>query len=183
LGHEGELIRRCRTGDPGAFAEFACQHRAMVYRLALGIVRSPDDAEDVAQEALLRAHRAFGRYDVSREPAGWLRAITVNCAISHCRRGQRNRRLLATGGLLEAQRSPARPEQQLAEEETRTRVGAAIDRLPPRQRAAITLFALDDLSLRDVALAMGCSVGAVKTHLHRARERLGEALAGILKEV
>lgn len=183
LGHDGDLIRRCRAGDPRAFAEFAGVHRQQIYRLALGIVQCPDDAEDVVQEALLRAHRAFGRYDPCREPAGWLRAITVNCALSYCRRRQRGRRLLAAGGLLDAQRTPTRPEQQLAEDEACERVRAAIGELSPRQRAAITLFALDDLSLSEVALSMGCSVGAVKTHLHRARERLGETLAGLLTEV
>ncbi len=176
-------MRRCLAGDLGAFAELTHRHRQVVYRVALGIVRCPDEAEDVVQETFLRAYRALDRYDLGREPLGWLRAIAVNCALTQCRRRGRNRALALSEGARGTLRPPERPEQRVAEEQTRVRIEAAIGELPPRQRAAITLFALDQLALAEVAQAMGCSVGSVKKHLHRARTRLGRSLRETLEEV
>jgi len=178
---DGELVRRCRLGDRCAFRERVQRHRAMVLRVARAITGSREDGEDVAQEAFVSAYRALGRYDSSRDFATWLRAIAVRQAVSVLRaRGRRGRadpRRLADGSD-DSCDGPA-PETESAE--LCHRVRRAVGSLPIRQRVAITLFALDGADLSDTARAMGCSVGAVNTHLHRAREKLAELLSGYVE--
>lgn len=177
-----ELMRRSRAGDAGAFWEVAHRHREMVYRVARGIVGCRDEAEDVVQEVFLRAYGALGGYDTRREPAAWLRAIAVNCAITACRRRGRNGTSLDTALIGELHGSDETPEQHAVAGETWMRILVAMDSLSPRQRAVVTLSAFDDLAMADIAEAVGCSVNTAKTHLHRAREHLARALADTPKE-
>ncbi|HOS92126.1 MAG TPA: RNA polymerase sigma factor [Armatimonadota bacterium] len=173
---DGELVRRCRLGDRCAFRERVQRHRAMVLRVARAITGSREDGEDVAQEAFVSAYRALGRYDSSRDFDTWLRAITVRHAVSALRARRRRR----PNGAAEVAESGLgggdEPAAAIEGAELRQRVRRAIGSLPIRQRVAITLFGLDGADLAETARAMGCSVGAVKTHLHRARERLARLL-------
>jgi RNA polymerase sigma-70 factor, ECF subfamily len=169
LSADRELIVRCRAGDPAAFAELAERHRAMIYRVALGIVRCPDTAEDIVQETLVRAYRSRARLDPGRDAGAWLRTIAANRALTACRREARGRGLV-----------PALREEHADAGEADTsdgRVERALRMLSPMQRAVLTLFALDELTLPEAARSLGCSLGTTKKHLHRARERLRELLA------
>jgi len=176
-----ELAVRCQHGDAEAFRELVLRHRTMVFRVARGIVLSRDDAEDVAQEAFVKAYRAIYRYDATRDFGAWLKGITVKCAITACRKRERVRALDLVGGS-GARSHVGPPSEAFSAGELGATLLKAIEGLPPRQRAAITLFALDELDLVATARALGCSVGSVKTHLHRAREKLGEALAAYVRE-
>jgi len=175
-----ELAVRCQRGDADAFRELVLRHRAMVFRVARGIVLSRDDAEDVAQEAFVKAYRGIRRYDSSRDFGTWLKGITVKCAITAYRKRARVRALDLAA--VAADRTVAPPPDALSARELEAALLGAIEELPLRQRAAITLFALDEMDLAGIADALGCSVGSVKTHLHRAREKLGDALAEYVRE-
>jgi RNA polymerase sigma factor (sigma-70 family) len=177
-----ELAQRCQRGDADAYAELVRRHRRMVYGVAYAIVVCSDDAEDVVQEAFLRAYGAIGRYNPRYEFAGWIRRITVNCAVSKLRQQERTRRLVQAGA---AQANPApapTPAEQLVATELQGQVRRAVDSLPLNQRLAITLFALEDMDLAGTAQAIGCSVGAVKSHLHRARQKLAQMLSEHIEE-
>jgi RNA polymerase sigma-70 factor (ECF subfamily) len=182
MDEDAELMRRGKAGEVGAFWQVAHRHRAMVYRVARGILGSRDDAEDVVQDVLLRAYRALGRYDTCREPAAWLRAIAVNCSITACRRRARSGGSVDFSLVANVRGSDQTPEHYAVAGETWTRIRAAMDSLSPRQRAVVTLSAFDDLAIGDIAQTMGCSVTTAKTHLHRAREHLARALADAPKE-
>jgi RNA polymerase sigma-70 factor (ECF subfamily) len=179
---DSELARRCQRGDVAAYQELVRRHRAPVYRLACAIVRDRDDAEDVVQEAFVRAYRAISRFDSGQEFAGWIKRITVNCAVSKL--AERRRRLARTGSSVgDDGPSPApNPDHHLVTGELQSHVRQAIDQLPVRQRVAISLFSLDDMDLAETAQAMGCTVGTVKSHLHRARAKLATMLAPYLEE-
>ncbi len=181
-GGDTELARRCQGGDAGAYAELVHRHRGMVYRVARAIMGCADDAHDVAQDALVRAYEAIGTYNGRHEFGAWLRRITVNRAISKLRERRRVARLL-TAGPPATQPHPAdNPADSASARELEEHLRRAIERLPLKQRLAITLFALEDMSLAETGEAIGCSVSAVKAHVHRARRKLTALLSEHLQE-
>ena len=177
-----DLVRRCQRGDAAAYAELLYRHRKMVYRVACAITGSPDDAEDVVQDAFVRAYRAIHRYNPRYEFTTWVRRIAVNCAASklaqHRRIARREQRHAAIGNPHPA---PTPAEQAVANELNR-QLRQAMDCLPLKQRVAITLFGLQDMDIAGTAQAMGCSAGTVKSHLHRARQKLAELMSDHMQE-
>jgi RNA polymerase sigma factor (sigma-70 family) len=178
LSGDRQLASRCRLGDGAAFAELAHTHRVALYRTALGILRCADLAEDVVQEALIRAYQASRRLDPDREPLAWLRAIVVRCALTACRSEARRAEFTARLGRCEQTRQAAAP----GGDGATARFEAAVEALSPMQRAVLTLSAVEDLTLAEAARVLGCSVGTAKKHLHRARERVRSALNGHTEE-
>ncbi|MBL7224299.1 MAG: sigma-70 family RNA polymerase sigma factor [Candidatus Brocadiae bacterium] len=177
MGHEDrELARRCREGDTAAYTELMRRHRRMVFGIVYAILGCPEEAEDVAQEAFVRAYRAIGRYDPRFAFATWVRRIAVNRAISRLKGRERTREVERAAGRLTVTREEE-PEEHVVAGDLTQRVRAAIETLPTNQRVAITLFGLEGMTLAETAEAIGCSVGAVKSHLHRARGKLADQLS------
>jgi len=174
-----ELIARCKTGDPGAYDELVRRHRKGVYRVAYAILGNHEQAEDIVQEAFVRAYRAIHSFNPKYALRDWIRRITVNCTLNVLRQqrtvSSRSQKAPGVGSGLD-------PAQHAAASDLQAQVRKALEALPPRQRTAMTLFALEDMDLASTAAAMGCAVGTVKTHLHRARQKLRQALADYLEE-
>ncbi len=177
-----ELAHRCQHGDVGAYAELVHRHRGMVYRVARAIMGCADDAHDVAQDALVRGYEAIGTYNGHHEFGAWLRRITVNRAISRLRDRKRATRLVRSGAPANPPSPADNPADSASVRELEQHLRRAIERLPLKQRLAITLFALQDMSLAETAEAIGCSVSAVKSHVHRARRKLTISLSDYLQE-
>lgn len=165
-----------RAGDPDAFAVIvaACQRR--LYALALMMMREPAAAEDVAQDALVRAWRQLDRYDESRPLYPWLAAICVRLSQDALRAGKR--RLLREGeALAEADRGPSADALTgMVDEDQSVRLWRALEDLPSGQRTAAFLYYRQDLPVRDVAAGLGVTEGTVKTLLFRARQSLRRAM-------
>jgi len=126
-------------------------------------------AEDLAQEAMVRAHRNWDRISLYESPGGWVRRVTINLATSSLRR-----RTIEVRSKL---RFWPRPERELPPEPTADEpIWAAVAALAPRQRAAIALHYLEDLSVRDISKILGCTESTVKVHLHKARQNLAHLL-------
>jgi len=181
VSDDRELARRAQQGDAEAHAELLRRHRRMVVSVVYAVLGCRDEAEDTAQEAFVNAHRGIKGYRLRYPYVAWLRRIAVNAAISQLRRRRRTRRADEIGAA--ANPGPAaHPIEHVAAAERGASVRRAVEGLPLKQRLAVTLFHLEDMSLADAAEAMGCSVGAVKSHLHRARENLALRLSPHLKE-
>jgi RNA polymerase sigma-70 factor (ECF subfamily) len=161
------LVRRTLGGGREAFDALVRRHQRSVYAVVRGILRSDPDAEDATQDVFLRAFRYLPSYDPSRSFEGWLMAIAVNQARS-ARRTRRSEAPLDPAALPAVER-PSNPE-------IRDAAARAIDALPERQRDAMLLFLNTELTLDQIADALGCSKGAVGAHLHRARATLKKAL-------
>ncbi len=172
---DAELVQRCQRGDAHAFAGLVREHRQAVLRIARAIVGCPEEAEDVAQESLVRAYRGIGRFDPTRDFGAWLHAITVNRSITALKRRRRAAALFEVGDPPEVACGGG-TEQSVSGRALERRIRQLIDTLPLRQRLAITIFGLEEMDLAATAAAMGCSVGSVKTHLHRARRKLAAEL-------
>ncbi|MFH1502228.1 MAG: sigma-70 family RNA polymerase sigma factor [Candidatus Eisenbacteria bacterium] len=180
---EEELIARAVGGDQHAYGVLVERYSDFVYTVVLRVVGSAEDAEDVAQEAFVRAHRALPRFRGDSKFSSWLYRIAVNRALTHLKRRSRRPATveMTMSPRVEAEvrshRAAEDPERLVLTEEFRARVRDAVATLPPRYRAAVTLFYLEERSYKEVADALGVPMGTLKTHLHRARAMLRRELA------
>lgn len=166
---EQAWIRQAQEGDDEAFGRLVETFQAPVYNLCLRMLGDPAEAEDAAQEAFLRAYRAFGRYDPDRPLVTWLLTI----ASRHCLdRLRRRRPEVPFDPVLHPGEEGPGPEAQWAAREEQERVHALIARLRPAERAVLVLRYWYDLPLAEIGQALGLSEAAVKSRLHRARREM-----------
>jgi RNA polymerase sigma-70 factor (ECF subfamily) len=159
-------VDRAAAGDREAFEVLYARHYERVYAIARGVLLDPDDAADATQEVFALVHRNVRRFDRRSKFSTWLYRVAVNRSIQHARRLQHRRRLVPLDRSAEAVADPPAEEQP-----TDPRVESALGKLAPADRAVLTLFYWDDLSVNEMAEALGCSPNAAKVRLFRARER------------
>jgi RNA polymerase sigma-70 factor (ECF subfamily) len=178
------LCRGVADGDEAAFDVLVGRYQERAYRIAWSILRNPQDAQDVSQEAFVRLFQAARRFDGRSRFSTWFYRVLVNLCLDHQRRGRWWRRILghgpaADGGSppLEGWPAPAEdPADTLDREATRRRLWAAVDRLAPRQRAALVLQAHEGLPTPEIAAILGCSEATVRVHVHRGLRALRRML-------
>lgn len=166
----GEEDRRAR------FEELIVPEVDFLARVARSMSRSGAEAEDLAQDTLLKAYRALDNFD-GQHPRAWLYRIARNTAIN---RDQRNRELLLADdeNLDGAADEIAEPEEQVVTPILDHHLEAALDDLPPSFRLVVQLVDVEGMRYQEAADLLGVPVGTVMSRLHRARRRLRSALAG-----
>ena len=146
--------------------------------VAMARAMAPDRsaAEDLAQESFAAAHRNWASVSKYEDPKSWVRRVMINRATSMRRRLGAELRAMTRAG--------HDPHRGVAHDLTPSSAGVwdQVRRLPRRQQQAIVLHYVGQLSTEEIANAMGCSAGAVKSHLHRGRETLRERLSGWSEE-
>jgi len=167
-----------------AFEELVLRHQTQIYRVAYRLTGNHNDAEDLAQEAIVEAFRAFERYQPGTYFDRWLYRIMSRTYIDTVRR--RNRRPVISldapmGGegdpLVTVMGDSSQDPQQMTETfDLDGVVQVALDGLPQEFRTAVVLADIEGLSYDEVAQALRCPVGTVRSRLHRARQMLREAL-------
>jgi RNA polymerase sigma-70 factor (ECF subfamily) len=145
----------------------------LAFRVAFSVLRHRQDAEDVAQEAFVRAHREFRRLRDRERFRAWLARMTWRLALDH-RRGHK-RRMAREDKAAAPDVTPSHEDAVLAAERSR-RLWAAIDALPERLRMVVVLASIEEHSVRDVAAIVGAPEGTVKSRLFEARQKLQELL-------
>lgn len=163
-------------GDPilqelssaAAFDDFFRMEYPAMVALAAAVSRAPDLAEDLVQEAMLRARRHWARVGGLEKPGTWVRRVTINLALNSRRGLAREAR---THLAWWEYRGRAEPSQALDPD-----LLQALHALSPRQRAAVALHYLEDRSTAEIADLLGCSVSTARVHLHRGRHALAEHL-------
>jgi RNA polymerase sigma-70 factor (ECF subfamily) len=176
---EADLLGKARGGNLFAFEEVVRRYQRRVYAVAFRIVRRHDVADDVTQEAFIRAHRALSSFDPGRPFGPWICRIAANLAINHVRSPASREEPLPEGHA-EAPSGEPGPEVGVLEREGREVLRRAVEALPLEQRAVFVLRVQEELSYREIAEALGLSMGTVMSRLSRAREKLREALAPYL---
>lgn len=174
---ERRLIEQARTGSREAFRMLVERHMKTAYNLAFALLESHEGAEDVAQEAMIRVHRALPRFRGDAEFSTWLHRIVVNLALNR-RRGLRRTVTLERAGEHPSLAVVPEPDP----EEVRRHIERALHELPTLQRAAVILRHLEGLSTRQVGSILRCSEGTVKTHLFRAMRKLRKSLCHLKPE-
>jgi RNA polymerase sigma-70 factor (ECF subfamily) len=177
VADERELIARAQRGDTAAFEVLVQMHAQFVYNLALRVVRDPQEAEDLAQEALLRAWRGLPRFRAQARFSTWLYRIVTNLCYNRLPRLKQE--LAAEDPDEAALHLPdkrQRVEGQIVSKELREKLHAAIDQLPDAYRLLITLRHLQGMAYTEIAQATGMPLGTVKTGIFRARRILRKEL-------
>ena len=162
---DADLMARTAKGDRAAFEALCPRHLARLYVLALRVGGDAADAEEVAQEAMVRAWRNAARFDPARgSVSAWLNRIAVNLAVDRLRAGTPH------APLPDALASPAPDaEQAMQSEAIRAALRSGLAALPARQRAALVLTYLDERAGADAARSLGISVRALEGLLRRGR--------------
>jgi RNA polymerase sigma-70 factor, ECF subfamily len=173
--HERDLIIRVQDGDPEAFDLLVRRHLPRARRLARRLMLNPDDADDLVQDAFLRALEKMGSFDASRAFEPWFTRLLVNLG-----RDQRRKQLIRRTERQDPELFPGRssPHHDSERAELRQSLDEALRRLPDRQRLIVTLFEIDGHSTEEVADMLKVSQVTVRWHLHQARRALREALKG-----
>ena len=173
---EADLLAKARGGNLFAFEEIVRRYQRRVYGVAFRIVRRHDVADDVAQEAFIRAHRALETFDSARPFGPWICRIAANLAINHVRSPEAREEELPEGHAETPAPDGAGPLSAVLEKEARQVLDAALERLPAEQRAVFVLRVVEELSYREISEALDISLGTVMSRLSRARGKLREAL-------
>lgn len=170
---EANLVARARQGDEAAWVDLVRQQQVAVFRLAYLLLGDADEAEDVAQEAFIRAFRALDRFDLDRPLRPWLLRITANLARN--RRRALGRYLAALRRSLEAAPQPVASNpvgEHVRQQEEARALWQAVQRLRRTDQEVIYLRYFLDLSVAETAAAAGVAPGTIKSRLHRALGRL-----------
>jgi RNA polymerase sigma-70 factor (ECF subfamily) len=166
---DAALVRRVQTGDTRAYADLVARYRDRLGRYALHMLGNREDAEEVLQDAFVRAYRSLGRCNDPERFGAWLYGILVNrCRTTGARAARRARRFVHDPAALET--AP------LSGPDGRTEwddmVRWALARLPPESREAFLLKHVEELEYEDMARLTGAGVSALKMRVKRAREQL-----------
>ena len=182
-----ELVRRVQRGERGAFDLLVLRYQHRVVKLVARLLRDPTEAEDVAQEAFVKAYRAIGSFRGDSAFYTWLYRIAVNTARNTMASRQR-RPLDYEAELSESEQSVVEsrmrhgdtPEAVALSEEIHQTVNRAVEDLPEDLRTAIILREIEGLSYEEIAAAMDCPVGTVRSRIFRAREAIDRNLKPLL---
>lgn len=164
-------VRRVEAGDHAAFSGIVATTTPRLYRLAARIMADPGDAEDVLQDAYLRAFDALvaGRFDGRAGIETWMYRIVANTALDALRARRRRRQRVEAHDHVEVSVDDGG---RLGARAALRELAGMLEDLPPDQRAAVVLKEIEELTSNEVAELMGCSVGAVEQRLVRARATL-----------
>ncbi len=176
-------IKQAAAGDSAAFEQLVLRYQNQVYNLALRMVNNETDAQDLAQEAFIRAWRALDSFQYSSQFSTWLYRLTSNICIDFLRSQKRHQITSLTVLLDDESQQWDMPDEQplpeiqaIANEEQRI-LAQALATLEPEYRQILTLRILNDCSYQQIAKILGVREGTVKSRLFRAREQLRKKLS------
>lgn len=183
---DAALVPLVAAGDPEAFELLMRRYNQKLYRTARSILKDDAEAEDAVQEAYLTAYRSMGTFRGEAGVSTWLVRVVANEALGRLRRRKRSAEVIQMDG---TEHEPAvtestmddrtyeQPEHAAIRSETRRLLEAAIDRLPEAFRAVFVLRGVEEMSVEEVAAALGIPAATVRTRFFRARALLRESLA------
>jgi RNA polymerase sigma-70 factor, ECF subfamily len=179
-----DLVERARGGDRVAFGELVRRHQRRLHRLALHMLRDRAEAEDVTQEAFVRAYGALGRFDGRSEPYTWLYRIAVNLSLNAIRARKSARRSSGAAsddprldGITRETKSQSTDPADAAKRQLYGALAQAIDDLSETLRTTLVLVCIDGRSHEEAAEILGAPEGTIAWRVHEARRKLREALA------
>src|SRR4051812_47051971 len=176
------LVAAAREGDNDAFAQLVRRHQEKVYMLALQLTHNHSDADELSQQAFVKAFQALDQFQSKAGFFTWIYRITVNLCLTHLK--NRNR-TVELPGADDDEDHPGRPEigvmdtvdDSLQGLDAQREVWAALDQLTPDIQAAVVLVYLQDMSPREASRSLGCAEATVHWRLFKARKLLKRILA------
>ena len=186
-----DLVTRLKSRDKLALADLLREHGARLYGVALQITRNETDAQEVMQDALIAIWQKIDSFEGRSAFPTWLHRVTANAALMKLRKNKRFAQhvSLESDGpdrdlpVIQLADPREGPDAAVVRSELGARVRHAIDALPEPYRTTVLLSDVDELSMDEIARAMGVTVAAVKSRLHRGRLALRKVLAPYLEEI
>jgi RNA polymerase sigma-70 factor (ECF subfamily) len=169
-----EKVILAQNGDTEAFTELVDAHQVAVYNLCYRMLGDQYEAEDAAQETFLRAYKAMKTFDLGRPFSTWLLSIAAHYCIDQLRRKRLNITHFEESGYLHIPDPSPNPEASLSESEQQKRIRSLLNVLGETDRAAVIMFYWYEFSYEEIASALGLSISAVKSRMHRARVQLAK---------
>jgi RNA polymerase sigma-70 factor, ECF subfamily len=183
-----DLVARVQRGDKSAFDFLVIKYQHKIIQLVNGYIKDPSEAQDVAQEVFLKAYRALGSFRGEAAFYTWLYRIAINTAknylLSRSRRSSsfevdiQDAEAIENAPQLQGMDTP---ERHLLNEEIVDTIKTAIENLPEEMRIAIMLREFEGMSYEEIAVAMDCPVGTVRSRIFRAREAIDSKLNPLLE--
>ncbi|KAB8142405.1 sigma-70 family RNA polymerase sigma factor [Chloroflexia bacterium SDU3-3] len=180
-----DIIGRAQAGDREAFAQIILSQQHYVYSIAMSVLKNPEDAADLTQEAFIRLCRALPQYNGESRFTTWLYRLVVNLGRDELRRRGRQVQIVpnaAEEDELDPMRQVAdddrwsNPADALDSQELRNQVRAALGQLEEHYRLVLTLYYFDDMKYSDIAEVLDMPLNTVKSHIRRGKERLATLL-------
>lgn len=176
-GARSELVREAAQADARReFEERLAECGPLAFRVARGVLRNTADAEDVAQEALLRAYQSFDRLRDRNRFSGWLVRISFRLALDRLRSAKRRERRDALWSQPAHLPPPATAEDVAASNQFQGHLERALEELPEKLRLVLLLSAMDGYTIEEIARMIGVPLGTVKSRIFIARKKLAEKL-------
>jgi RNA polymerase sigma-70 factor (ECF subfamily) len=186
--NDDELIARCQRGDLTAYEPLVNKYRERIYAQAFNLTRNADDAYDLCQETFVKAWKSINRFRGQSSFYTWLYRIATNLGIDLIRNKEKNPTTQFDDALEKEETEEnkpfahqAVPSDEVLQKELGQAIDAAIARLTPEHREVIVLREFEGLDYKDIATAVGCSIGTVMSRLHYARAHLQKTLKLYLK--
>lgn len=188
---EKSLIRQAQQGNISAFEQLIYRYDKQVLSIASGYVQSADEAKDIYQEVLIKIYRGLPKFKGLSEFSTWLYRVATNVCLSYKAHERRHRHASLDREFRDEdgeshQRSDtmkdgsAAADQQVLNDEISGRIGAALERLSPKQKMVFTLRHYQDYKLKEIAEMMDCTEGTVKKYLFTATRRVREQLQELI---
>jgi RNA polymerase sigma-70 factor, ECF subfamily len=180
-----DMIRRAQAGDTDALTQLILSQQHYVYSIAMSVLKNPDDAADLAQEAFVRLFRALPQYNGESRFTTWLYRLVVNLGRDELRRRGRQVSIIPPVADDEGQDELssvadddrwADPALALDSRELRDEVRRALAQLEEHYRLVLTLYYFDDMKYSDIAEVLDIPLNTVKSHIRRGKERLAALL-------
>ena len=172
--------------DADRFEAFVREYQDMVFGTAVRLLANPIEAEDIAQTVFLRAFERFSSIETSPTAAGWLKTVTSNLCLNHLTRYRARWQFFSEldraedGERYEATVPAPATSDGIEEASRQQRLERALQTLPDHQRVPLVLCHFEDMTYKEIAVALGISVAKVKTDIHRGRETLKRAMTGLV---
>ena len=174
--HESKLIDQSLSGDPEAYAALVTEHQKMVRAVTFRMTGSLDDAEELAQDAFLRAYRQLGSFSGGSKFSTWVCKIAINLSLDWRRRESR-RDAIHSKWAAEAISEDQKPDD--FPDALSRQVQQALDRLPAKQRAAMVLTVYENQSHAEAARTLGCTEATISWRVFSARQKLKRWLKNV----
>lgn len=182
------LVERVQRGDKRAFELLVSKYQRKIFRLLSRLIRDPAEIEDVAQEAFIKAYRALPNFRGESAFYTWLYRIAINTAKNHLVAQGRRAPTTTETEVEDAEnfddadqlRDYNTPDSMLLSRQVGEAVNRAIEKLPEDLRTAVVLRELEGLSYEEIAEAMSCPIGTVRSRIFRAREAIASELRPLL---
>jgi RNA polymerase sigma-70 factor (ECF subfamily) len=176
-----ELVTAAKRGDKQAFGILVRRHQRRLYRVALHLLRDSNEAEDVTQDAFVRAYAALGRFDGRSQPYTWFYRIAVNLSLNRLRS---RKRAVATSDIDDSRldafvadsRPSASPHRRATGHQLGQALSEAVDALSETLKTTLVLVVMEGVPQNEAAQILGCPEGTIAWRIHEARKKIRSAL-------